>query len=70
MSQARDLPRWRRSTRCEAVACVEVAVIDGAIAMRDSKVVEGHLLCFSVSAWREFLTGVRAGEFEAADPVR
>jgi len=57
---------WARSTRCESAACVEVAMTNEAVGIRDSKVVDSAVLVFSTSAWEEFLAGVRAGEFEAS----
>lgn len=54
---------WRRSTRCESVACVEVARQDHDVAMRDSNDPGAHLR-FSSDAWNGFLTDVREGRFD------
>lgn len=61
-----SLPAWRRSSYCTGAAttCVEVAVGDGIVAVRDSKVVPGPVLRFTVEEWEAFVHGVRAGEFE------
>jgi Domain of unknown function (DUF397) len=57
--------RWTRSTRCESGACVEVTRLDDdAIAMRDSKIEGGSVLLFTATTWRNFLEGLRAGEFD------
>ncbi|SDY51505.1 protein of unknown function [Micromonospora pattaloongensis] len=56
---------WRRSRRCDSNTCVEVASVGGAIAMRDGKEPEGNILIFSRADWTAFVTGVRAGEFDA-----
>ena len=55
---------WRKSTRCESSGCVEVAFIENAVAVRDSKVDDSPMLSFSVDSWRAFLDGLRSGEFE------
>ncbi|MFI7078763.1 DUF397 domain-containing protein [Micromonospora sp. NPDC049903] len=64
---ALDLSRanWRTSTRSVGNGnCVEVAVVDGRVAVRDSKDRPGPVLTFPSSAWHTFVTGVdevRAG---------
>ena len=59
---------WRKSTRSGAYGdnCVEVAFIDGAIAVRDSKDRNGKVLLFTRIEWEVFISGVRDGEFEQA----
>ena len=51
---------WRKSARsgpnCDN--CVEVAFVDGAVAVRDSKNQAGEVLAFSTSAWRTFVESV------------
>ncbi len=44
--------------------CVEVAVKDGVIGVRDSKHREGAVLLFNAVEWDAFLKGVRAGQFD------
>jgi hypothetical protein len=58
--------RWRHST-CSVGAdqtCVDVALLDDVVAVRDSKEPSGPLLRFTPAEWRMFLCGVKAGEFE------
>jgi hypothetical protein len=57
---------WRRSTCCANGSCVEVAVAEGQIAMRDSKIRNGPILEFDRKAWEAFLAGVQNGEFDLA----
>jgi hypothetical protein len=57
------VPAWRRSTKCEAGSCVEVANLDQRVGMRNSTQPEMSL-AFSVESWREFVAAVRAGEFD------
>jgi hypothetical protein len=54
---------WRRSTRCESGACVEVRRLGDEVQLRNSTRPE-HSLGFSREAWREFRQGVLVGEFD------
>ena len=56
--------QWRRSSRCETGACVEVARVHSMIAIRDSKAVDGPVLTFSPQEWAAFVAGVRNGDFD------
>jgi hypothetical protein len=60
---------WRKSTRCESNACVEVASLGESVAMRDSKRTDGPVLVFTAQAWHDFLAAARDGEFDLPDPV-
>jgi hypothetical protein len=63
-----DLSRatWKKSSYSSANGeCVEVAVLDGAVAVRDSKNPDGGALVFRPEEWTSFLHGVVAGEFAA-----
>lgn len=55
---------WHKSTLSGANGCVEVAFVDGQVAVRDSKDRHGHVLVFTQLEWSAFLGGVRAGEFD------
>jgi len=55
---------WRKSTRSSGSgACVEVATLGGATAVRDSKHPTGPALIVTRAGWAAFTTGVRSGEF-------
>lgn len=56
---------WRKSTRSTATnCCVEVATGIDSIGVRDSKDPDGPALRFPLTAWSQFLVGVKAGEFD------
>ena len=57
---------WRRSSACTGAdaTCVEVAMWEGQVAVRDSKDAGGPALRFSALEWQAFLRAVRAGEFD------
>jgi len=63
-----DLSRavWRKSSRSGPYSdnCVEVAFIDGAIAVRDSKNPTGPTLIFTSGEWDAFVEGAKDGEFD------
>ena len=55
---------WRRSTKSQDNGgCVEIADLDGHIALRDSKAPDGPILVFTTFEWECFLDGVDKGEF-------
>lgn len=55
---------WRTSSCCDLNGCVEVAVLDGRVAVRDSKDRAGPVLVFTPPEWQAFIGGVRGGEFD------
>jgi hypothetical protein len=60
-------PAWRKSSFSGAnggSGCVEVAALPVGIAVRDTKDRAQLPHLHSAPAWREFLAGVRAGEFD------
>ena len=65
-----DLTRaaWHKSSRSSGNGnCVEVAVVDEAVAVRDTKDRNGPMLVFTPAEWRAFVAGAKAGEFDLAD---
>jgi hypothetical protein len=57
---------WQKSSRSGPVSdnCVEIAFVEGAIAMRDSKHPEGPVLLFTAEEWDAFVEGAKDGEFD------
>lgn len=57
--------RWRKSRRSESGAnCVEVARVQGYVAVRDSKNPHGPKLVFTPAEWTAFTSGVKTGDFD------
>jgi hypothetical protein len=58
--------RWRKSTRSGPYSdnCVEVAFVDRAVALRDSKDPTGPALLFTPQEWLAFVGGAKDGEFD------
>lgn len=67
MSEMTTSSNWHRSSRCETAACVEVALINGAVAVRDSKRSDGPILLFTRGEWAAFIAGASDGEFDLDD---
>jgi hypothetical protein len=55
---------WRKSSRSSSGNCVEIASLAGVIVVRDSKNTRGPVLTFGPQGWRQFLAGIRDGEFD------
>lgn len=58
--------KWRKSSRSGQDGCVEVAFVEGGVAIRDSKDRGGPVLQFTAQEWESFLGGIRDGEFDRA----
>lgn len=61
--------RWRKSSYSGNGGgnCVEVAQCpDPAVAVRDSKNPDGHILVFAAHEFHAFIAGVKSGEFDLA----
>jgi hypothetical protein len=57
---------WHKSTRSEQYSdnCVEVAFVEGAIVVRDSRHPDGPQLIFTPNEWDAFVEGAKDGEFD------
>ena len=55
---------WVRSTFCADSACIEVALIGGQVALRDSKHPEQPCLHFPLAEWTAFIDGIQAADFD------
>ncbi len=60
-----NVPAWRKAQRSVGNgACVEVASVNGMIAIRDSKNPNGAVLFYTPVEWNAFLNGVRKHKFD------
>jgi hypothetical protein len=59
--------KWRRSTRCDADHCVEVAFAKGKVLLRNSRQPTGPVLTFTVDQWRDFCDALASGDFTPAN---
>ena len=59
--------RWRKSSRSGENGCLEVAFVDGRVAVRDSKDRGGPVLVFDPHEWAAFIAAARTGEFSHPD---
>jgi Domain of unknown function (DUF397) len=50
---------WRKSTRSNSGGCVEMALSDRVVFLRDSKLPEGPVLSVSPRAWAALVARVR-----------
>jgi hypothetical protein len=65
MTDNRDsTPPWRISTRSSGGNCVQVQVRMSDVRIRHSRDRNGPVLTFATTAFRDFLAGVRNGEFD------
>jgi hypothetical protein len=56
---------WRKTSYSNGDGeCVEVAPMNGRIAIRDSKNPSGPLLNYSAAEWRSFLNTAKIGNFD------
>ena len=51
---------WRKSTASDTSGCVEVAIVDGSVLIRDSANPNGAVLELPPVAWSFFLTRARS----------
>jgi Domain of unknown function (DUF397) len=59
--------RWRKSSFSESGNCVEVAILDESVLIRDSKYGNDGILSVSSSAWRVFIQAIQHGSITLPD---
>lgn len=57
-------PTWRTARACDAGTCVQVAASGPMILIADSKIPSGPALSYTVEEFREFVIGVKNGDFD------
>jgi Domain of unknown function (DUF397) len=55
---------WQKSSYSATSDCIEVAFVDGQVALRDSKDRRGPVLFFTQGEWNAFVAGVRDGQLQ------
>ena len=58
---------WKKSSRSNGNGgnnCVEVAILDSGVAVRDSKDRSGPALMFTTAEWTAFVDSAKDGEFD------
>jgi predicted secreted Zn-dependent protease len=55
---------WRTALNCNGGTCVKVAATGHTILVGDSKTPNGPVLTYSPAEWREFVAGVKNGDFD------
>jgi Domain of unknown function (DUF397) len=57
--------QWRKSSYSGNTGnCVEVAVTESVVGMRDSNDPDGSALAFAPDVWLAFTAGIKVGEFD------
>lgn len=67
-TQHLDAVVWKKSSRSNGNGgnnCVEVAILDTEVAVRNSKTPDGPVVPFTLTEWRCFVAGAKDGEFDA-----
>jgi predicted secreted Zn-dependent protease len=55
---------WRTALSCNGGACVQVAATENGILMGSSRQASGPVLSYTSDEWRQFITGIKKGDFE------
>lgn len=58
---------WRVSTTCDGGACVMVARQGDSILLGNSSQPDGPVYSYTRTEWKEFLAGVKLGDFDEID---
>jgi hypothetical protein len=59
-----DEPRWRTTKRCDTGACVEIGTLGESVLVHSSADAAGMHITLSREEWREFVAGVKDGDFD------
>jgi predicted secreted Zn-dependent protease len=55
---------WRTALNCNGGQCVKVAVSEQMVVIGNTKTPYGPILSYTLAEWREFVAGVKNGDFD------
>jgi len=55
---------WRTALNCNGGACIQVAASGQAVLIGNSREPSGPVLAYTPEEWREFVIGVKEGDFD------
>jgi predicted secreted Zn-dependent protease len=55
---------WRTALSCNGGQCVQVAVSEQMVVIGDTKSPDGPFLSYTPAEWRDFVSGVKKGDFD------
>lgn len=55
---------WFISSRCEGGQCIKVARVGEVVVIANTNDPEGYVSEFSTDEWRQFVAGVKLGDFD------
>lgn len=58
-SSDQEVIAWQRSTASHGTNCVEAALVDHLVWVRDSKSPDGPILSFTQASWRALLAAIQ-----------
>jgi hypothetical protein len=61
MTRRGETPKWCSSLKSGGTNCVEVAIAEVAVLVRDSKDPDGPHLIFAREQWADFIESIKAG---------
>jgi Domain of unknown function (DUF397) len=64
LSETASAASWKTSSRCGSGTCVAVKIDGAAVRVRDTKDSDSAVLTFTPAEWRDFVAGVKLGEFD------
>jgi len=70
MDEKPESLNWRISSWSQSGNCVELAVHQSGVLLRNSKHRQGAHLEFTATEWTAFIAGVKAGEFDFTESNR
>jgi hypothetical protein len=61
---APDNLNWHVSRGCDSGACIKVARHGDSVVLGDSEQPDGPVVSYTMAEWKEFIAGVKLGDFD------